>query len=49
MNIRGVVYLDKLLVVYPNQVLSRFGVGGFAEAGKDHRPCLQRSLYQGIR
>ena len=28
MNIRSVVYLDKLLTANPNQVLSRFAFGG---------------------
>ena len=41
MNIRSVVYLDKLPTVNLNQVLSRFGFGGVTEAGKNHRPCLQ--------
>ena len=48
MNIRSVVYLDKLPAVSPNQVLSRFGVEGFAEAGEDHKPCLQSLCTQGF-
>ena len=34
MNIRSVVYLDKLLTANPNQVLSRFTFGGLRKLAR---------------